>query len=362
MRAYEGTEQASYAKQSRVAEMLVPDVPLVTWLPFALPVALRLAGGGGIDCVITTSGPESTHLIGLALRRRGVPWVADLRDGWRYEPYRGWDGRLRDRFDAALERFVMRRAPRATTVAEPITRDLQTRLGLRATTIPNGYDPEELESQQPEEASMWLDPARHSLVHTGRLESGGRNPRALIAAMRLLAERSPDELARFELVHAGALTESERAQLSDPALAGAVRPLGVLDRSDALHLQAGADSLLVLTAGTRSGETTAKLFEYLHAGRPIVVLGEDTEAARIVRRTRAGVIAPAGDPEGIAAVLGALARGEVGDFDRDEVERLRVDYTHPRMADAMAGVVEQARADVLGAGGRANAPAHPVAR
>ena len=40
------------------------------------------------DCVITTSPPESAHGVGMALARRGVPWVADVRDAWNFE--HGW--------------------------------------------------------------------------------------------------------------------------------------------------------------------------------------------------------------------------------------------------------------------------------
>jgi glycosyltransferase involved in cell wall biosynthesis len=344
MRAYEGATQASYAKASRLAGLVVPDIALATWIPFALPVALRIARTERVDCVITTSGPESTHLIGLALRRVGIPWVADLRDGWRFEPYRGWPGAARERLDGWLEHFLLRRASRATTVSEPITEDLHRRLGLQATTVPNGFDPEELESEQPDAAGA-LDENRHSLVHTGRFASGGRSPEALIAALRLLARRSPDELASFELILAGPLSEDESTGLGDPQLAGVVRHLGVLERSDALHLQASADSLLVLTAGTRSGETTGKLFEYLHAGRPILVLGEGTEAARIARRTRAGIVVPADDPERIAGALLSLARGELAGYDPGTVQRVRADYAYPRMAERMAAVVEAARSD-----------------
>ena len=87
IRAYEGLAGASYSGQQSVfGRMLVPDIVGVTWLPFALGPAIALRDE--VDAVLTTSGPESTHLVGLAMRRRGVPWVADLRDGWRFEPYR----------------------------------------------------------------------------------------------------------------------------------------------------------------------------------------------------------------------------------------------------------------------------------
>ena len=38
--------------------------------------------------MITTGPPQSAHLVGQALRRRGVAWIADLRDGWTFDPPR----------------------------------------------------------------------------------------------------------------------------------------------------------------------------------------------------------------------------------------------------------------------------------
>src|SRR5207245_3996049 len=68
--------------------IFVPDVQLISWAPFAVRAAVRLHQRRGFDAVITTSPVESAHAVGLALSRRAVPWVADLRDGWRFEPPR----------------------------------------------------------------------------------------------------------------------------------------------------------------------------------------------------------------------------------------------------------------------------------
>ncbi len=131
--------------------------------------------------MLTTSGPESTHLVGLAMRRRGVPWVADLRDGWRFEPYRDFPLEIEERVDARMERSVLSHADRVTAVSEPIAADLRDRLGLQSVTVPNGYDEEEV----PAAAAMHsLAPDRHSIVYTGRLATGGRTLDALIASLR----------------------------------------------------------------------------------------------------------------------------------------------------------------------------------
>src|SRR6266542_496893 len=60
--------------------LLVPDENVI-WNATAIPAAIRIARQEGIDTVLTTSPPNSVHLIGAAVKRAtGVRWVADVRD------------------------------------------------------------------------------------------------------------------------------------------------------------------------------------------------------------------------------------------------------------------------------------------
>jgi glycosyltransferase involved in cell wall biosynthesis len=198
-------------------------------------------------------------------------------------------------------------------------------------------------------SSPLLDAGRRSLVHTGRMASSQRSPVPLLDAVRLLRSRGSAAARRLQLVFAGPLTAGERGLLEAPDLAGMVRHVGNLDRSEALRLQREADGLLLLTAGTRRGEATGKLFEYLGAERPILVLGEGTEAARIVREADAGDVAAADDEEAIAAALKRLLAGaegapgaSPGGAPTSPSAALRR-YTYPEIARRYAELVELAR-------------------
>src|SRR2546423_11478429 len=114
------------AAPSRLASVFVPDLAVVGWLPFALPRVRALAAGA--DAVITTSPPHSGHLVGLALRARGVAWVADFRDGWTFESDRPpWPLAAQRKLDEGLERAVVRGADALVAVTEPIAGDLRVR-------------------------------------------------------------------------------------------------------------------------------------------------------------------------------------------------------------------------------------------
>lgn len=323
------------AGQSRLARVVVPDVALLTWAPFAVLAAERLRRERQIDCVITTSGPESVHLVGLALGGRGIPWIADLRDGWGFETLHSWPTRAQARADEALERLVMRRADAVTAVTDPISEDLRRRFGVDAHTVSNGYDPEEVRPRTGRHEL--LSGERHSIVHTGRMASSQRSPAPVLEALRLLRARSPATAGRLELLLAGSLTAEERELIGAADLGEAVRYLGNLPRADALRLQREADTLLLLTAGSRRGEATGKLFEYLGAERPILVLGERSEAARIVTAGSAGVAVAADDPPAIACELERLANGEA-----PAPAAAPQAYSYPAVAARLAEVIEAA--------------------
>jgi glycosyltransferase involved in cell wall biosynthesis len=307
--AIQGQQQAAASAASPLESIVVPDLALAGWLPFALPRALGLARAERFDCVITTSPPQTAHLIGAALKLAGTPWVADLRDGWTYDPPRGaWPAPGQAALDRALEEGSLRRADRVVAVTAPIAADLERRLGREVAVITNGFDPEEAGSS----ADDLLTAGRHSLVHTGRAGVSGRSPRAFLEGIAELRRRRPDVAARLEVVFAGATTHEERELLADERLGGIARTVGVLERPRALALQRAADSLLVLAQGaSASSVATNKLFEYLAARRPVLVLGDGSEAARIVRDTDSGLAVGADDPVAIAEAVRALVEGEV---------------------------------------------------
>src|SRR5207302_222821 len=76
----QGLDRLSRQARSLSTRLLVPDEN-VTWNLTAIPTALRIVRQEGIDVVLTTSPPNSVHLIGATVKRvTGARWVADLRD------------------------------------------------------------------------------------------------------------------------------------------------------------------------------------------------------------------------------------------------------------------------------------------
>lgn len=302
---YRDTPLEARAKPRWWTNYIVPDPTAISWFPQALGQLLRLIRKDRPDVIVTTSGPESSHLLGLVASSFGIRWVADYRDGW-----------LRDvrhpavlrQIDRVLERMVARRSTIVTAVNDAIAGDIANRHHVPAFTISNGFDRSVLADASDEQET--LDPTRFSLVHTGVLAIDadekvihrGRDALALLDAVKLLLSQDPGFATRFELVVAGPISDREREVLTRGELGQLVRVLGLLPRERALGLQQASDGLLLIPGG--AGATTAKIFEYLAARKPIFAVTEpDSAAADLLREAGEHTIAEPGDAESLAAAL-----------------------------------------------------------
>ena len=322
-----------------LSRIVVPEPLALAWAPFALRDALRANSRERFDCVITSSPPESVHLIGRALQRRGVPWVADLRDGWTFEPIRPeFPTAFQRRLDERLERRWLTAADAVVSVSRPAAADLRARLGLEPELIPNGWDPD-LDAEGPggSSAGRLLDPERVSLVYTGRFGSYGRDPTALIRALGVLALEHPEDAVRLELVVAGPLTQDEANLMRRDVAPARIAVAGTLDRTEALALQRAADALLLVASSRRTQLLNFKLFEYIAAGPPILALAAGTEAGRVAEEAGGNAVA-ADDVDAIVQALRRLVAGELEPADPAVRER----YSYPGVAERMAAVAQRA--------------------
>jgi glycosyltransferase involved in cell wall biosynthesis len=319
-------------------KLVVPDPWLVSWGGYAWRAVRRELRRRPVDCLITSSPSESTHTLGLTVPRASTAWVADFRDGWGFEPLRPpFPTALQRGLDRRLEARVVRAADAVVGVTAPIAEDFATRLGVPAELVTNGFDPElagEHRAGGPDGDSDGF-----TLVHTGALSGPrGRDPRPLLRALRLLAERDPSLRGRLRLVVAGRSEEDERALVESEGVGDLVHHVGYMPRPEALKLQRGADALLLITSRDRC-EATGKLYEYMASGRPVLALAEGNEAARIVAETNIGRLVAPDDVEGIA---GALADTLDGALQREYAPRSVERYAFPTLAEQMAAVIEKA--------------------
>jgi glycosyltransferase involved in cell wall biosynthesis len=309
------------AKPRWWTKYIVPDPTAVSWFPQALVHLLRLIRRDRPDVIITTSGPESAHLLGLVASVFGIRWVADYRDPWLPWLQASHHPAILRRLDGVLERRVARGASIVTAVNDPIASDIERRHGVRAFTISNGFDRTVLAGASNEEATV--NHSRFSLAHTGLLAIDTTGPvlsaaphrardvRAFLGALGLLLARDEELSTRLEFLVAGMISDRERDALTQGELHRIVRVLGPLSHERALGLQQASDGLVLIPGGPDA--TSAKIFEYLAAGKPIFAVTEnESAAARLLREAGEHTVAEPGNPESLCEALEAyLARWTV---------------------------------------------------
>ena len=294
-----------------ITSLQVPD-DKVAWARQARRAALALMQRTPFDLVFSSSPPVSAHLAAMHVARHaGVPWVADFRDLWTANPdyiAPAW----RRVVDRRLEGRFLAQASGVVTVSEHLAASLAERAGPRVPvlSIPNGYDEADFAGAQAREH----EPGSFCIVHAGTFY-GQRSPQGFLNGVEQLFEREPATRARLRIRFIGNMGARFEPMLS----AFGARHPGVLERTGYIaHHQAlaevlSADALLLVIGGDDEGAAgvmTGKLFEYLRAGRPILLLGAtDGEAARLVREAGAGEVLGHGDPARVAALLSRWMAG-----------------------------------------------------
>lgn len=259
----------------RARDLVFPD-RFLHWRHAATRAARKIIRSRGVDLLLVSFPPASAVMTALdCLRASRIPLVLDLRDRWfgegGYAPTRA---AARSRFEA-LERDAIRRSAAIVTVSEAMAEAVVAEHDVppqRVWVIPNGFDDREGAAGAGETADLPDETATDAclIAHVGSVIARNKPERFLESLARLhRAGRLSD--SRFLFV--GNLSSSYVASLG---LGDVVRSTGLIDRPRAGAYMRRASVLLLLT-GAYVGRWgySAKLFEYLAAGRPIVCLEEE---------------------------------------------------------------------------------------
>lgn len=290
-----------------VGAMARPD-RWVSWRYDGVRQALRAIREHRPAAIWSTYPIATAHLIGAAAQRRsGLPWIADFRDPMAQDGYPADPVTWRQFSD--IESRALRSAAASTFTtpgAARVYRERYPEAAGRITVLENGYDEESFAGHADAAATAApLRPGAKVLLHSGIVYPSERDPSALMAALRLLADHGT--------IRPGDLEVRFRAAVAEDLVRDLARRHGVeayvalcppLPYRDALSEMLRADGLLVLQASNCNEQVPAKLYEYFRAGRPIVALTDPAgDTATVLGATGVGRVARLDEAAGIAAML-----------------------------------------------------------
>jgi glycosyltransferase involved in cell wall biosynthesis len=264
----------------------IPD-PCWSWSVRALCRATRLARRGSVDAVITTSWPNSVHLVGYWLRKwYQIPWIADFRDPWTRNPLYQPPNRLRRRLERYWERRVLAWADHITITTYDVDHHFPQGVhASKVSTLLNGYDEADFQGVAGPAANSGL-PFR--IAYAGDLYDDAVTHHFLQGFETFLRHHASAKDA-IELVLAGAAHFDLRGDFTPYT-----RSLGYVSHAQAIRVMMSSHVLALLTRWgpynpDYDGQIPAKAYEYLRTGRPILhVAPKPCFMSRLIDRLGAG--------------------------------------------------------------------------
>lgn len=313
----------SRAQRSLRQAFKVPDA-YWPWLLPAAHLAMQVSQQHDIPLVMTSADPFTSHAIGLWLQRRGLRWVADLRDPHTHVHYQS----ARSPFTFAIQREIERaaavNADAITVAARSIALILYENYGLdddrRLHFIPTGLDPELV---SPAPAKTAEDPY---VIFAGEFlpDYGDAFFRHFAAALRDPRVRS----RRYRLRIVGRREVNEPRIMPHLLRHGIAADVDFVDHVSQQRLypmiQAAEFAVLCFGESARWWCLPAKLVDYQALHKPVLaIVPNPSEARARLTETKLGVFL---DGEGAAAALteALVAGGARYPGDERECERYGV--------------------------------------
>lgn len=286
---------------------LIPDEQIL-WVCMSLFSSLTLIRREGIPVILTTSPPNSAHLLGLFLKKvTRVKWIVDFRDPW----FSHWFGRaemnslyfMRQKIEGCLEKLVIKNADKVLCVSKGQRDILCKAHGLagysKVDVVTNGYDSEDFLLEGKRENSLGTT----VFCHCGYLYKGTAD--AFFDALEdLLGEE--DLRTRLEVRFVGQVYEGYIDRMDQSSYREVYRLIGQVSHQETIRNMQSSDVLLIITGGETFGKDhiPAKIFEYMASKKRILMISRHYgDAAMILKKSGLATIIDEGDVETVKETI-----------------------------------------------------------
>jgi len=260
------------------------------WIKYAFAEACRIIEKHGIDAIITTGPPHSTHLTGLQLKKKyHLKWIVDFRDPWTSIYYNDslYQTRWARKIDRRMEQKVLDACDHLLLVSVD-----QNKLSVdpqKVTFLPNGFDPIDFDVKKS------VFPEVFTFCYTGTVAGSYPVAKLLEAFVYLRTQYV------FKLIFIGSVAGSIKKEFCE-CLGDSVEFIDFVSHTEAIDYMMSSNILLLIIPKTESNRfiMPGKLFEYLATGKTIMAIGPPgSKVAQIITQAKAGNAFDYDDTEGM---------------------------------------------------------------
>jgi glycosyltransferase involved in cell wall biosynthesis len=316
----------------------IPDARCM-WIRPSVKFLRKWLKENPVDVIVSTGTPHSMHLIAhKVMKKLQIPWLADFRDPWtKIDFYEQLPlTKCADKKHRKLEMQVLSVANRVVTVS-PNWGKLMENLGAKhVTVINNGYDDEDFEFLPVETDSYF------SVTHVGVLNKD-RNISELWQAFAQLCSEIDGFRDKLKLRFLGSVDYSVKEALEKLNLSQLAEFTGYVSHDEALKITAKSTVLLLLLNNTHDvmGRIPGKLYEYLAAQRPVLLIGpENCDSHQILEDVNAGYRADFGNIEEMKAGILSLWNDFQQKTASTDMEKIK-QYERRQLTSKLAGVLNE---------------------
>ena len=251
---------------------LIPD-PKIGWLKYAVREAEKIFSEYSPRIMLSTSPEATAHLIALKLNEKyKIPFAADFRDPWTQGHYSLERPAKARKKELEMEERVLEKSSAITCVMKSyidgFTKEHPAIPQARFHIIPNGFDEADYSGIKAREFGHF------TIAHTGSIYHQ-RSPIPMFKAINQLLNERPQAKDDFRLFLLGQVDTEYFKSAVAMGISDIIIHEGFGTHSESLSVQLGADVLLILSEGVM----TAKVYEYLRAGKPIIGFAPSGELA-----------------------------------------------------------------------------------